>query len=175
MTGVFADKDVTGYDGTVIAGGWVNRNFIQVGYQLASSTAIMGYTFVVTMILLFIIDRIPGCHMRANEEGTFSFPSSYSPFDDSSPDPTCFPRFPDEIIGIDESGCGESGYDYAYVQRDLEQPGEHIEWLQQKNEVTSGSGAASHDGTPSMKEAPETPEAVVLGVSDLHEDAALRV
>jgi Amt family ammonium transporter len=41
MTGIFADSRVTGFDGTVIAGGWINGNFIQLGYQLAGATSIV--------------------------------------------------------------------------------------------------------------------------------------
>lgn len=42
VTGIFADATITNYDGiTVIAGGWVNRNFIQLGYQAANSAAIL--------------------------------------------------------------------------------------------------------------------------------------
>lgn len=37
MTALFAEARVAGLDGTtVIAGGWIDRNFIQLGYQLVS-------------------------------------------------------------------------------------------------------------------------------------------
>lgn len=38
-TGIFADSRVANFDGTVIAGGWINRHYVQLGYQLASATA----------------------------------------------------------------------------------------------------------------------------------------
>ena len=40
MTGVFAADYVAALDGvTVIPGGWVNHNWIQVAYQLAAASA----------------------------------------------------------------------------------------------------------------------------------------
>jgi ammonium transporter, Amt family len=44
LTGVFAADYITALDGvTVIPGGWINGHFVQLGYQLAGSTA---YVFV---------------------------------------------------------------------------------------------------------------------------------
>ncbi|KAL8278802.1 hypothetical protein RQP46_008871 [Phenoliferia psychrophenolica] len=61
LTGIFADSRVIVFDGyTVLAGGWINKHFVQVGYQLAASFAIIGYTFVVTYFIIFVIDHIPG-------------------------------------------------------------------------------------------------------------------
>ncbi|GAC98876.1 ammonium transporter [Pseudozyma hubeiensis SY62] len=69
LTGIFADSRVASFDGsTPIPGGWINKNWIQLAYQLADSASGFGWSFVVTMILLFAIDRIPGCHFRASEE-----------------------------------------------------------------------------------------------------------
>lgn len=93
LTGIFADSRVTSFDTTVIPGGWINQNYRQLGLQLASATATISYTFVVTMIILVAIDHIPGLALRASEEA--------------------------EIIGIDEDQCGETGYDYAYVNRSV--------------------------------------------------------
>jgi len=42
----------SGFDGTVIAGGWINKHYVQLGYQLADSMAILSYSFVVTLIIL---------------------------------------------------------------------------------------------------------------------------
>jgi len=82
LTAFFADNRVASFDGSIpIPGGWINRNWIQLGYQVADSCAGFGYSFVVTMILLFAIDRIPGCHFRSSEK--------------------------DEIVGIDLAQVGE--------------------------------------------------------------------
>jgi Amt family ammonium transporter len=59
----------------------------------------MAYTAVLTYILLFIVDHIPGLSLRANEES--------------------------EIVGIDEAECGELGYDYVSLRRDLDD--NHVE------------------------------------------------
>ncbi|CCF51652.1 hypothetical protein NDA11_001788 [Ustilago hordei] len=82
LTAFFADNRVASFDGSaLIPGGWINKNWIQLGYQLADSASGFGWSFVVTMILLFAIDRIPGCHFRASED--------------------------DEMLGIDLAQIGE--------------------------------------------------------------------
>ncbi|TKY87695.1 hypothetical protein EX895_003276 [Sporisorium graminicola] len=82
LTGFFADSRVASFDGsTPIPGGWINHNWVQLGYQLADSASGFGWSFVVTLILLFAIDRIPGCHFRSTEE--------------------------DEVLGIDLAQIGE--------------------------------------------------------------------
>ena len=52
------------------------------------------WTFVVTYLIMFIINLIPGCHFRSSEEA--------------------------EIVGQDEVELGEYVADYAYHERDLE-------------------------------------------------------
>ncbi|KAK6543424.1 hypothetical protein TWF694_000171 [Orbilia ellipsospora] len=69
MTGLFAADYVAALDGlTVLPGGWINHNWIQLGYQLAGCAAILSYSFVVTCIILFAIDKIPGLSLRIPEE-----------------------------------------------------------------------------------------------------------
>ncbi|RIB20969.1 ammonium transporter 1 [Gigaspora rosea] len=85
LTGIFAQKSIAALDGfTVIPGGWLDGNFIQLGYQLADSAAGLSYSFVMTYIILFIMDKIPGLSLRADPES--------------------------EAIGIDESELGELAY-----------------------------------------------------------------
>ena len=97
LTGIFADSRVAGFDGiTVIPGGWINQHYIQLAYQLANTVYIAAYSFTVTYLILFVMNRIPGLHLRATEEA--------------------------EILGIDEDQCGEAGYDYAFINRDVEDP-----------------------------------------------------
>lgn len=97
---------------TEIPGGWINHNYIQLGYQLADSVTGFAYSFVGTCIILFIMNLIPGLSLRAPEE--------------------------DEILGIDDAEIGEfavsytpnllyntffvnefSQYDYVEVTRDI--------------------------------------------------------
>ena len=50
LTGIFAQASVAGFDGiAVIPGGWLDRHFVQLGIQLADSTAGMSYSFVMTV------------------------------------------------------------------------------------------------------------------------------
>lgn len=70
LTGVFATKTVAGYDGvTEIDGGWIDGNFKQIGYQIAGWTSITAWTIVFTLVILFIVDHIPGLRIRATPEG----------------------------------------------------------------------------------------------------------
>lgn len=95
LTGIFADANTASFDGkTNIKGGWINGHFIQFAYQLASSSVILGYSFIVSSILLLIIDRIPGIGpLRVCEEA--------------------------EIEGLDYDQLGEFAYDYVEQEREL--------------------------------------------------------
>jgi Amt family ammonium transporter len=69
LTAFFADNRVASFDGSaLIGGGWINHHWIQLGYQLADSVSGFAYSFAMTMILLFLIDRIPGFHFRVTDE-----------------------------------------------------------------------------------------------------------
>ncbi|KAI9203346.1 ammonium transporter AmtB-like domain-containing protein [Polychytrium aggregatum] len=68
MTGVFAQAWIATLDGTSIPGGWMDGNWIQVGYQLAGSSAIAAYSFVGTYLILYLLDLIPGLDFRPTEE-----------------------------------------------------------------------------------------------------------
>merc|ERR1711881_744497 len=50
------------------AGGWWSQNWIQLGYQLAAATTCAAWSFVISCILLFVINKIPGMHLRVSEE-----------------------------------------------------------------------------------------------------------
>lgn len=71
LTGIFAADWVPALDGVsgdTYKGGWWNRNWEQVGLQLAAALTCAVWSFVVSCILLFIINRIPGLHLRVKEE-----------------------------------------------------------------------------------------------------------
>lgn len=60
LTGVFAQASVAYNDGfTVIPGGWIDHNYGQVGIQLAYVCCVWVYVFVVSYLLMLIIDHIP--------------------------------------------------------------------------------------------------------------------
>ena len=71
LTGVFAARWVPALDGVsgdLYAGGWWERHWVQLGYQLAAACTCAAWSFVVSCILLFIIGRIPGMRLRADED-----------------------------------------------------------------------------------------------------------
>lgn len=95
MTGLFAQQSIAGLDGfSVINGGWLDHNYIQLAYQLADSVSGFSYSFVMTSIILLIMDRIPGLSLRQKEDG--------------------------EIIGSDADQLGEFCYDFVERERDVE-------------------------------------------------------
>ncbi|PCH45136.1 ammonium transporter [Wolfiporia cocos MD-104 SS10] len=88
LTGLFTQASVANFDKvTVIAGGWLDHHYVQLGYQLADSVSGMSYSFVVTTAILWAMHFIPGLRLRASEEA--------------------------EIIGIDDTEMGEFAYDYV--------------------------------------------------------------
>lgn len=94
LTGLFAQASVAGFDGiTVISGGWLDHNYRQLGIQAADAFAGLGYSFVMTTIILWVMHYIPGLSLRCSEEV--------------------------EIIGIDDAELGEFAYDYVGVEAEL--------------------------------------------------------
>ncbi|GKT40074.1 ammonium transporter 1 [Colletotrichum spaethianum] len=93
-TAFFAANYIAHLDGvSEIDGGWINQNWIQLGYQLADSFSGGAYSFVGTCIILFIMNMIPGLRLRATEEA--------------------------EILGIDDAEIGEFAYDYVELTREV--------------------------------------------------------
>lgn len=89
LTGIFAADYVAATDGaTIIPGGWMNRNWVQLGYQLAGSVSIGAWSFTVTAIILLIMDRVPFLRLRLHED--------------------------EELLGVDLAEIGE----YAYYEED---------------------------------------------------------
>ncbi|RVX66411.1 hypothetical protein B0A52_09641 [Exophiala mesophila] len=94
LTGLFAADYIAALDGaSEIDGGWLNRHWIQLAYQLADGTSGMAYSFVLSCIILFVINWIPGLHLRASEQ--------------------------EEVLGMDDIEHGEYAYDYVELTRDV--------------------------------------------------------
>ncbi|KAI9758495.1 MAG: ammonium transporter Amt1 [Lichina confinis] len=94
LTAFFAADYIARLDGvTQVQGGWLNRHWVQLGYQTAGSAAGFVYSFGGTCIILFLLNLIPGLHLRASEE--------------------------QEILGIDDTEIGEFAYDYVESIREL--------------------------------------------------------
>ena len=66
---------------TKIPGGWLNHHWIQLGYHLAASAAGMTWSFVITSVILNVMNLIPWLRLRAAED--------------------------EEVVGMDESEIGE--------------------------------------------------------------------
>ena len=79
---------------TEIPGGWLNHNYIQLGYQLADCVAGFSYSFVMTCVILFLMNLVPGLSLRASAE--------------------------EEDIGLDDAQLGEFAYDYVEISRHID-------------------------------------------------------
>lgn len=91
---LFGSSTVIGYDNfTVHAGGWLDHNYKQLYIQIVYILATAAYSGVVTAILCFVINKIPGLHLRMDYNA--------------------------EEIGADEDQIGEFAYDYVEVRRDF--------------------------------------------------------
>jgi ammonium transporter, Amt family len=100
---------------TVIPGGWLNHNWIQVAHQLIDCITGFSYSFGMTCIILFIMNLFPSLSLRASEEA--------------------------EIIGIDEAEIGEFAYDFVERERDYDHSpssvveGSHIEQMSMERQT----------------------------------------
>ncbi len=94
---LFAADYIIGMDGVNTAsplapGGWLNRHWKQLYIQVAYIVAVTAYSFVMSAIIAYIINIIPGLRLRASEEA--------------------------ELLGMDDDQLGEFAYDYVEVRRD---------------------------------------------------------
>lgn len=121
LTGIFAQAHIANLDGyAAIPGGWLDRNFRQLGLQVAWICVGFGWTFVVrlsrlpsrplislastnleplfllkvTYAIMFVIDKIPGLHFRASEQA--------------------------EIVGMDDTEHAEFAADYVGFRREAD-------------------------------------------------------
>ncbi|CAI4212862.1 unnamed protein product [Parascedosporium putredinis] len=92
LTGIFAAPYMANLDGSdPIDGGWISRNFIQLGYQLAGTVAGFAWSFVLTCLILFLMNLVPGLSLRVTAE--------------------------EEELGLDDCQLGEFAYDYVELRR----------------------------------------------------------
>ncbi|KAI8080672.1 ammonium transporter AmtB-like domain-containing protein [Gilbertella persicaria] len=93
LTGIFAQRSVialsypegTPWD-TIPIGGWLDGNWKQVPIQLAGIAAVSAWSFVVTYIILMVINQVPSLYLRLADE--------------------------DEVVGTDWAEMGERAYGY---------------------------------------------------------------
>jgi hypothetical protein len=93
LTGIFAEQWVIALgfpEGTaanaIPKGGWLDSNWIQVPVQLAAIASVSAWSFVVTYVILVVLNRIPSLKLRLADE--------------------------DEIVGTDWAEMGERAYGY---------------------------------------------------------------
>ncbi|KDN45694.1 hypothetical protein RSAG8_04778, partial [Rhizoctonia solani AG-8 WAC10335] len=99
MTALFAQASVAAFDGvSKIPGGWFDHHYIQLGYQLADSTAGFAYSFVMTTLILWIFHFIPFLRLRTTEQA--------------------------EDLGMDDHDMGEFAYDYVSLDAEHGFPSE---------------------------------------------------
>jgi len=92
---IFAADYIIALDGVNVgtsSNGWIEHNWKQLYIQFAYIVACTVYAFVVSAILAYLINMIPGLHLRASEEA--------------------------ELLGMDDDQLGEFAYDYVEVRRD---------------------------------------------------------
>jgi len=109
LTGIFAEAYLPNLEpgNTQYIGGWINGNWPQVGYQLADACSAMLWSFIVTYIILYLMNKVPGLSLRASEEA--------------------------EALGMDHSDLGELAYYFydkdefkAYQKELKEEKGEKV-------------------------------------------------
>ena len=144
FNGIFGASYIIGLDGVntgSYAGGWIEHNWIQLPKQIAYIAACTGYSFVMSALIAYAINFIPGLKLRASEEA--------------------------ELLGMDDDQLGEFAYDYVEVRRDYlawtpakgdpmaeEQhiPQTDRHGIQEHSEMLEGKDPASSEGSGSGHE-----------------------
>jgi len=129
INGLFGTNYIPALDGVMtgssaIAGGWFSQHWVQLAYQLAYIGATCAYSFTMTMIILVIMNYIPGLRLRVSIE--------------------------EERGGIDEAELGEFAFDFVEVRRDYDSwadsnliEGRIRELEKQQHELVNGNGSSS--------------------------------
>ena len=105
LTGIFAQKWVAALDGGEIEGGWLDGNWAQLGYQAIDTVAGLGWSFVLTFVILFCMNKIPGLSLRVKPEK--------------------------ERVGLDRTELGVGAYEHVQEVLGLEQAGSKVKpvWM----------------------------------------------
>ena len=95
VNGFFGANYIVGLDGVntnLGYGGWVDHKWKQMYIQIAYLAAATVYSFVVSAIIAYAVDKVPGLQLRVSDEA--------------------------ELLGMDDDQMGEFAYDYVEVRRD---------------------------------------------------------
>jgi Amt family ammonium transporter len=85
LTGLFATRAINAAFGKGVSTGAMDGNWGQIGHQLAGVAIAWGLSIVGTLVLLFVVDKVIGLRVTADQESA----------------------------GLDLSEHGEEGYDFA--------------------------------------------------------------
>lgn len=126
LNAFFASKEIAHLDGyTVIAGGWVDRHWAQLGIQLADSAAGFAWSFTMTTLILvtmsFTARYVPALQLRATKE--------------------------EEELGIDDVELGEFAYDYVELVREVK-PSDFLSTLQGEEDDEASRRSHRQSQTP---------------------------
>ncbi|KAJ3050283.1 hypothetical protein HK097_008752 [Rhizophlyctis rosea] len=92
LTGVFAQEWIIGLNSTG-TGGVIEGHWHQLLVQFYATVAAAAYTFVVTYIIFFLLDHLPGLHLRVKDD--------------------------QEAMGVDLAQMGEYAYNYQRAESSL--------------------------------------------------------
>jgi Amt family ammonium transporter len=137
---LFTSDAIIGMDGVNTgvgsdAAGWIFHNYKQLYIQVAYIVACTAYTFVMSALIAFAVNLIPGLHLRASEEA--------------------------ELLGMDDDQMGEFAYDYVEVRRDyLAWTPHHQSQKEQGHTVPAAQiyGISEHSQLASPNEIPASKE-----------------
>ncbi|KAM9921806.1 hypothetical protein OXX80_012052 [Metschnikowia pulcherrima] len=76
---IFAVHGVCGVAGSLLVGilaeasydsngGWIEHDWLQFAYQVLGCVVTAAYVFIISLVLLYLIDIIPGCHLRIDKD-----------------------------------------------------------------------------------------------------------
>jgi Amt family ammonium transporter len=73
LCGIFADSKISKLRSfeTQVEGGVISGNFIQLAIQLLGSVVVPVYSFCVTVVILYLINKIPGFKLRIEEDNEY--------------------------------------------------------------------------------------------------------
>ncbi|POR31575.1 Ammonium transporter [Tolypocladium paradoxum] len=124
LTGVFGASYIAGLDGnTYNPIGWIEHNWVQVGHQLAGICAAFGWSFVLSCLILFLMNLVPGLSLRVSAD--------------------------DEDVGIDDCQLGEFAYDYVELTRHVaDSPGQVSDRTLSSSSSTANERAVHEKAVP---------------------------
>ncbi|KAF2174056.1 hypothetical protein M409DRAFT_16330 [Zasmidium cellare ATCC 36951] len=143
---IFGATYIIGLDGvntgsSAYPGGWIQHNWKQLYIQIAYIAACTAWSFVISALIAYAINFIPGLKLRASEEA--------------------------ELLGMDDDQLGEFAYDYVEVRRDYlawtptkgdpekadaDVPQSERHGIQQHSDMIEGKDPAGSEGSNSGHE-----------------------